>query len=48
MSINEIIDSETSLIISTFSKMLDDLEIKKTLNGKDDFKKSYSMDFDTF
>ncbi len=36
--INEIIDSETSLIISTFSKMLDDLEIKKTLNGKDDFK----------
>ena len=36
--INEIIDSETFLIISTFSKMLDDLEIKKTLNGKDDFK----------
>jgi len=36
--INETIDSESSLIISSFSKMLDDLEIKKTLNGKDDFK----------
>lgn len=36
--INETIDSESSLIISSFSKNLDDLEIKKTLNGKDDFK----------
>ena len=36
--INENIDIESQDIILTFSKLLDDLEIKKTLNGKDDFK----------
>ena len=36
--INEDIDSESSDIILSFSKLLDNLEIKKTLNGKDDFK----------
>tara|TARA_B100001250_G_scaffold28813_1_gene23625 strand:+ start:1450 stop:2547 length:1098 start_codon:yes stop_codon:yes gene_type:complete len=36
--INESIDSESCDIILSFSKLLDDLEIKKTLNEKDDFK----------
>ena len=36
--INQIIDSESCDIILSFSKLLDDLEIKKTLNEKDDFK----------
>ena len=36
--INENIDIESKDIILTFSQLLDDLEIKKTLNGKDDFK----------
>ena len=36
--INENIDDESKNIILNFSQLLDDLEIKKTLNGKDDFK----------
>ena len=36
--INENIDVESHSIILSFSKLLDDLEIKKTLNEKDDFK----------
>ena len=36
--LNEKIDSESIEIIKIFQKLLDDLEIKKTLNGKDDFR----------
>ena len=36
--INEVIDAESKDIILAFSNLLDELEIKKTLNGKDDFK----------
>ena len=36
--INEVIDAESKDIILEFSNLLDELEIKKTLNVKDDFK----------
>tara|TARA_B100000614_G_scaffold251606_1_gene263366 strand:+ start:2788 stop:3894 length:1107 start_codon:yes stop_codon:yes gene_type:complete len=36
--LSELVDEETIGIIDTFKNLIDDLEIKKTLNGKDDFR----------